>query len=55
MTAEELQAAGWTVRPVSMYDEEGVEGWEWTSPDDREYVVMGDWNEPPPLPPQFEE
>ena len=34
---------GWTHRTIAMYDEEGVEGWCWESPDGREIEVMGDW------------
>lgn len=36
---------------VSLYDEEGVEGWRWTAPDGTEWTEMGDWNEEPPMPP----
>jgi hypothetical protein len=43
-------ALGWTVERKSLYDEEGVEGWCWTSPQGVEHDVIGGWNEPPPLP-----
>ena len=36
---------------VSLYDEEGVEGWRWTAPDGAEWIEMGDWREEPPMPP----
>lgn len=49
-TAEQLIAQGWTVSMVSLYDEEGVEGWTWTSPDGEEFTVIGGWDDPPPLP-----
>ena len=41
---------GWTVRQQSLYDEEGIEGWVWTSPRGAEYAVIGDWDELPPWP-----
>lgn len=41
---------GWSVDKVSMYDEEGVEGWRWTDPQGHEYCEAGDWNDLPPLP-----
>jgi hypothetical protein len=41
---------GWDVDRVSLYDEEGVEGWCWTSPDGNEYYVVGDWNYTPEVP-----
>jgi len=41
---------GWDVDKVSLYDEEGVEGWCWTSPDGNEYYVVGDWNDTPEAP-----
>lgn len=40
----------WTVDKVSLYDEEGVEGWCWTEPNGREHTEIGDWNELPPWP-----
>lgn len=41
---------GWEVEPASLFDEEGVEGWAWTSPEGYEESVVGEWNETPPLP-----
>lgn len=39
----------------SLYDEEGVEGWRWQHPDGREWSVMGDWREDPPMHPMLED
>jgi hypothetical protein len=39
---------GWDVDRVHCYDEEGVEGWRWTSPLGRERTELGDHSEPPP-------
>ena len=36
---------------VTMYDEDGCEGWLWSHPDGREWVELGDWSEPPTLHP----
>lgn len=36
---------------VSLYDEEGIEGWRWTHPDGREWEEVGEWCEGPPLHP----
>jgi len=41
---------GWTVRPVSLYDEEGVEGWLWTEPNGTEHAEIGDHSELPTWP-----
>lgn len=41
---------GWTVSKVSLYDEEGVEGWKWESPAGNEYCEIGDWHELPTWP-----
>ncbi len=40
----------WTVRPMALYDEEGVEGWLWTEPSGSEHSEIGDWNELPAWP-----
>jgi hypothetical protein len=45
-----LTLGGWSVERVSMYDEEGVEGWRWTGPNGEEYEEISDHNEVPPLP-----
>lgn len=50
-----LLDAGWEVWPVSCYDEEGVEGWQWHAPEGHplhldELVEIGGWDEAPPLP-----
>ncbi len=39
----------WTVEQVSLYDEEGVEGWRWTAPNGDEFDVIGDWSERPTI------
>lgn len=36
---------------VTMYDEDGCEGWIWRHPDGREWMEIGDWSEPPTLHP----
>ena len=36
---------------VSMYDEEGVEGWQWCHPDGRIWSEIGSWYEAPPMHP----
>lgn len=41
---------GWTVERVSLYDEEGVEGWRWTSPEGYESSEVGSWDELPAIP-----
>ncbi len=41
---------GWEIESISMYDEEGVEGWRWTEPDGTEHCEVGDWLEGPALP-----
>ena len=51
---DRLIMLGWDIRQVSLYDEEGVEGWEWTDPLGKEQVVQGDWSEAPPLPEDVE-
>lgn len=50
----QLFMSGWTVDRVSLYDEEGVEGWRWMSLDRRELSVIGDWNEPAPIPEELD-
>jgi hypothetical protein len=42
--------SGWSVRKASLYDEEGIEGWLWTSPSGEEFAATGDWDEPPVIP-----
>jgi len=39
--------AGWECCHVSLYDEEGVEGWRWTSPKGTERTIIGAWDESP--------
>lgn len=46
---EWLLADGWSVSPMSMYDEEGIEGWRWDK-GEREYYETGFWDEPPTVP-----
>lgn len=50
-----MKALGWELSKVSMYDEEGVEGWRWTDPAGVDHDVMGDWQEPPVLPDDIRE
>jgi hypothetical protein len=45
-----LTVGGWTVDKVSMYDQEGVEGWQWHHPDDRYVHVIGGWDDLPSVP-----
>jgi hypothetical protein len=33
-----------------MYDQEGVEGWQWHHPDDRYVHVIGGWDDLPSVP-----
>lgn len=40
----------WTVVKVSLYDEEGIEGWRWTDHNGNDYDVIGNWDELPPFP-----
>lgn len=41
-----FETRGWTAERISCYDEEGVEGWRWTHPDDaREFEALGEWDE----------
>ena len=41
---------------VSLYDEEGIEGWEWTSYyASHEYTEIGDWGGLPTIPEQLKE
>lgn len=54
ITIYDLFAAGWTAHKVSLYDEEGCEGWRWEDADGNERgEVLGDWSEEPPLPREF--
>ena len=45
------QSAGWRVTAASFYDEEGIEGWRWNDPRYTEYTEIGEWSEPPAVPP----
>lgn len=46
-----LSIGEWDVQRVSLYDEEGVEGWRWTGPTSVEgHAEIGDWSELPPVP-----
>ena len=40
---------GGSVSQVSLYDEEGVEGWRWEF-NGKEYYEIGDWNDMPMIP-----
>ena len=40
---------GWDIERASLFDEEGVEGWRFTSPSGSEYHIVGDWGELPDL------
>lgn len=46
-----IQHACGAPEKVSLYDEEGVEGWRWTHPDGREWTAAGAWDEAPPMHP----
>lgn len=46
-------AAGWKYEQVSLYDEEGVEGFEWTAPDGKTCTSLsrdGGWSSGPEVP-----
>jgi len=43
-------ALGWSYEKASLYDEEGVEGWRWTSPAGDTFDEIGGWNEAPVVP-----
>ena len=45
-----LTIYGWEVEKVSLYDEEGIEGWRWTEPNGTEHTETGDWSDLPPWP-----
>lgn len=46
-----LAEQGWEPRPVSLYDEEGVEGWTWENPNSPyDFTTTGDWNDVPEIP-----
>ena len=36
---------------VSLYDEEGIEGWTWSHPDGREWTEASPWDQDPPMHP----
>jgi len=40
----------WEVTRISLYDEEGIEGWKWTEPDGTEHYESGDWDALPTWP-----
>jgi hypothetical protein len=46
----DLFSDGWVVERASLYDEEGVEGWIWTSPRGVTHCVIGSWDDGPELP-----
>ena len=51
LTRDQLLAAGYVAERRSLFDEEGVEGWEWYDPQGESLgTVVGVWDEPPPLP-----
>jgi hypothetical protein len=46
-------AAGWSYTPVSLYDEEGIDGFRWDGPNGEEFYglsVSGDWSSGPAVP-----
>jgi hypothetical protein len=45
----------WDIETLSMYDEEGIEGWRWVAPNGVEYVEIGSWDEFPEVPEAVEE
>ena len=50
MTAEKAEELGWLVETVSLYDEEGAEGWHFQGPEGQEITELGPWTEEPPWP-----
>ena len=40
---------GWVITPTCFYDEDGVEGYRYTSPEGKEYIELFNHDEPPPL------
>ena len=49
-----LTISGWDFGKTSLYDEEGVEGWEWTGPEGEECGATGCWHELPVMPEELE-
>lgn len=45
---------GGSVRQISCYDEEGIEGWGWEF-ENKEWWDLGDWSELPPIPDEMVE
>lgn len=40
-------AKGWSADTANLYDEEGVEGWRWESPDNKtDLSCIGEWDHP---------
>jgi hypothetical protein len=50
-----MQANSWGVRPSMLYDEEGVEGWTWCDPQDRDHSVIGNHSDGPVIDDQIRE
>ncbi len=51
LEALEIEFACGLPSRISMYDEEGVEGWLWVHPDGREWSEVGSWDQRPPMHP----
>ncbi len=39
----------WSLSKRSLYDEEGIEGWEWSDPRGVSYCCVGSWDGPPEI------
>jgi hypothetical protein len=59
MIREQALLLGWSIEPVSLYDEEGVEGWCWTTPAGQHgqsaWTESGSWTKPAPVPEEVSE
>ena len=46
-----IQMGDWSIDKVSCYDEEGVEGWEWSYVTaGRSWIELGSWDDLPSVP-----
>ncbi|UTC29752.1 hypothetical protein BAJUN_01220 [Bajunvirus bajun] len=45
-----LFGRGWSAEKTSLFDEEGVDGWQWSHPEVmQDYGFIGDWEQPAPV------
>ncbi len=49
-----LMMDGWDVDTTLLYDEEGVDGWEWRDHEGNEYCVIGGHDETPEMTEEIE-